>query len=172
LPIFVGLIRAVNVGGVKLDMAELRALCAKLGFKNAKTYIQSGNVLFESSLAEAKVKSKLEQALCDHLEKPCGVLVRTQAELEACLTDNPFGKQPPNRVICFFLDEKVARGALSGVVAPGGEQVKAVGREVFVYYPEGQGRSKLKLPFAKEGTGRNLNTVAKLAALAAELAAK
>ena len=172
MPVFVGLIRAVNVAGVKLDMAELRGLCTKLGFKSAKTYIQSGNVLFESSLAEAKVKSKLEQALCTHLGKPCGVLVRTQPELEACLTNNPFEQQPPNRVICFFLDEKVARGALSSVVAPGGEEVKAVGREVFVYYPDGQGRSKLKLPLFKEGTGRNLNTVAKLAQLAAELAAK
>jgi uncharacterized protein (DUF1697 family) len=170
--VFVGLIRAVNVGGVKLEMADLRALCGKLGFKNAKTYIQSGNVLFESSLAEAKVKSKLEQALCAHLGKPCGALVRTQAELEGCLAKNPFGAQPPNRVICFFLDEKVARTAVSSAVTPGGEELKAVGREVFVYYPDGQGRSKAKLPFAKEGTGRNMNTVAKLAELAAALAAK
>jgi uncharacterized protein (DUF1697 family) len=167
--VFVGLIRAVNVAGVKLEMAELRALCAKLGFKNAKTYIQSGNVLFESSLAEAKVQGKLEQALCAHLGKPCGVLVRTQAELEACLANNPFGERPPNRVICFFLDEKVARATLNGVVTPTGEEVKAAGREVFVYYPEGQGRSKAKLPFAKQGTGRNMNTVAKLATLAAAL---
>src|SRR5688572_28006013 len=99
MPVFVGLLRAVNVGGVTLEMAELRALCAKLGFKNAKTYIQSGNVLFQSSLSEAKVKSKLEQALAAHLGKPCGVLVRTQAELEACLGNNPFSAQPPNRVI-------------------------------------------------------------------------
>jgi len=161
------LLRAVNVGGTgKLAMSELVALCARLGFRHAKTHIQSGNVVFTSALSEAQVKAKLEQALVKKLRAPVGVLVRTSAQIDAILRRNPFAHAAPNRVIVFFLDRAPAKTALQGVVIPGREVVRPLGREVFVHYPDGQGRSKLKLPFAKTATGRNLNTVAKLAALA------
>jgi uncharacterized protein (DUF1697 family) len=168
--VFVGLLRAVNVGGTgKLMMSELRALCDAAGFSEARTYIQSGNVLFKSTLAEAKVKSTLEKALGAKLGKPSSVLVRSRAELDAIIEHNPFPEAPPSRVIVLFMDEKAAKSALAKLVIPGKEQVELAGREVYTYYPEGMGRSKLKLPFASTGTGRNLNTVIKLAALAREL---
>ncbi|HEX7671698.1 MAG TPA: hypothetical protein VF395_19025, partial [Polyangiaceae bacterium] len=66
-------------------------------------------------------------------------------------------------------DEAPPASALSQLVIPGREEVALVGREIFVHYPEGQGSSKLKIPFAKTGTGRNLNTVVKLAAMARAL---
>jgi len=170
MAVFVALLRAINVGGTgKLPMTELRALCETCGFKNAKTYIQSGNVVFESRLAEEKVRTKLERALAEQLGKPVGVALRSQAELEAVLSHNPFKEQAPNRVIVFFLNDVVPKTALRTVVAPSGEQLKAHGREIYVYYPEGQGPSKLKLPQAAQATGRNINTIVKMAALAAEL---
>ena len=173
MPVFVALLRAVNVGGTgKLPMSDLRALCTKAGFAGAVTYIQSGNVVFRSPLTEAKVRAKLEAALAARMGQPVGVLVRTGGELARVLRDNPFPEAPPNRVIVTFLGAPPPRGALAGVVAPGGERVKIDGREVFVHYPEGQGQSKLKIPFAKLGTGRNLNTVAALSGLAEEIATK
>jgi uncharacterized protein (DUF1697 family) len=164
---FVALLRAVNVGGTgKLAMADLVKLCEKAGFKEVKTYIQSGNVVFESSASEARVKAALEKALAAKLGKPVGVLLRSGAELEKVLTHNPFKKAPPNRVIVLFLDEAPAPDALAGIKPPGREELVLRGRELYIHYPDGQGTSKLKVPLAKIGTGRNLNTVARLAEMA------
>jgi uncharacterized protein (DUF1697 family) len=170
--VFVALLRAINVGGTgKLPMSELCKLCEKAGFKNVKTYIQSGNVLFTTPLSEAKAQAALERALAAKMGKPFGAMLRTRAELEAVIAHNPFKQAPANRVIVVFLNETLESSVLKGLVAPGGEEVKIKGREVFVHYPNGQGTSKLKLPFAKAGTGRNLNSVCKLVSMAAELEA-
>ena len=88
-----------------LPMVRLRALCEEAGFRSVKTYIQSGNVVFESKLAEAKVKATLEKVLAKELGKPFGALVRTCEELEAVAEENPFPKAAPNRVLVVFLDE-------------------------------------------------------------------
>jgi uncharacterized protein (DUF1697 family) len=160
---YAGLLRAVNVGGTgKLPMSELRQLCEECGLSSVATYIQSGNVVFASKRAEASVQKLLEQALAKHMGKPYGVLVRTAAELRALLEQNPFAAAPSNRVIVLFLDQAPPADSLKGVVAPTGEQLALLGRELFIHYPQGQGTSKLKLPFQKTGTGRNLNTVRKL----------
>ena len=170
MKVFVALLRAINVGGTgKLAMSELKSLCEDAGFKDCRTYIQSGNVLFRSNLAEASVKTKLEKALAAKLGKASAAMVRTRAELEAAIKRNPYKTALPSRVLVLFLDESPARDALSALHIPGREKVKLEGREVFVHYPDGMGHSKLKLPFAAVGTGRNLNTVVKLAAMAAEL---
>ena len=166
MPVFVALLRAVNVGGTgKLAMSDLRRLCEAAGFRSVRTYIQSGNVVLASVLSRAKVKSKLEQALSTKLGKPCGVLLRSGAELAAVLQRNPFKKAAPNRVLVLFLDEAPARDALADLTIPGGEEVRLDGREVFVHFPNGMGRSRLRIPLAKTGTWRNLNTVAKLVAM-------
>jgi uncharacterized protein (DUF1697 family) len=171
MAVFVALLRAVNVGGTgKLPMKDLVALCERSGFQAPKTYIQSGNVVFASRLAEAGVKARLEKALAARMGKPHGVLVRTGSELESVLERNPFPKAPPNKVLVLFLDEPPPKNALAGLVIPGREEVKPSGREVFVHYPDGMGRSKLKLPLTGVATGRNLNTVARLAAMAREAA--
>jgi len=160
---YAGLLRAVNVGGTgKLAMSDLRRLCEGCGLSGAATYIQSGNVVFQSRRAEAGVKQLLEQALAKQLGKPCGVLIRTAAELRELLEENPFAEAPPNRVMVLFLDQAPPQDSLKEVVAPGGEQMVLCGRHVIVHFPNGQGQSKLKLPFQKTGTGRNLNTVGKL----------
>jgi uncharacterized protein (DUF1697 family) len=167
----VALLRAVNVAGTgKLAMTDLRELCERAGFDCVKTYIQSGNVIFKSALPEAKVKAKLEQALAAKMGKPsASAMVRTSSELRAVVKRNPFKEAALHQVIVLFLDEAPAKNAIAGLQIPGREKVVLSGREVFIYYPDGMGRSKLKVPFAKTGTGRNLNTVQKLATMAGEL---
>jgi uncharacterized protein (DUF1697 family) len=167
---YAALLRAINVGGTgKLEMAELRALCEGCGFAQVATFIQSGNVVFQTRRSEASVQKLLEQTLAEKMGRPVGVLVRTAEELSTVLEHNPFPDAPPNRVVVFFLTAPLRRGALDAIETPGGEQLATHGREVFIFYPQGQGKSKLKLPFGKTGTGRNLNTVRKLGEMLAQL---
>jgi uncharacterized protein (DUF1697 family) len=98
--------------------------------------------------------------------KPIDVFVRTAAELRGVLQANPFLEQSPAKVSVFFLSAPVATSWLNGVVTPGGEQVQIGRREIYVYYPDGMGRSKLKLPpLDGPATARNINTVTKLVAM-------
>ena len=164
----IALLRAVNVGGTgKLPMAELRALCESAGFDNVRTYIASGNVVLDSAMAAADVKRTLEAALLQHIGKPVGVLVRGHRELTALLAANPFADAAPNRVIVVFLDDAPPADALHTLRHHRGEQLALGPREIYVHYGDGMADSKLVIPAAKTGTGRNLNTVAKLAAMSA-----
>src|SRR5262245_13731220 len=141
---YVAMLRAINVGGTgKLPMLELKALCEKAGFLEVATYIQSGNVVFRSQRGEPSGKKRLEQSLAERMGKPIGVHVRSREEIDAVLKHNPFPSAPPNRVIVFFLEAPLTSGVLSALEAPGGEEVVPHGRELFVYYPLGQGQSEL-----------------------------
>ncbi len=92
---FVALLRAVNVGGTgKLPMADLRALCEAEGFTNVRTYIASGNVLFETPASAPQTKAKLENRLANHVGKPVGVILRTADEMAQVLSANPFSPRP------------------------------------------------------------------------------
>ncbi|MEH7880383.1 DUF1697 domain-containing protein [Rhizobium laguerreae] len=170
MPVYIALLRAVNVGGTgSLPMAELKAICEGLGFSDVKTYIQSGNVLFRSDEAEKVVVERLDDALGKKMGKRPGVMVRSRKELDKIATDAPFPEARPNFLLVYFLPEKAPGDALETMVAPDGEEAKLAGREIYVHYPNGSGRSKLKLPALKPGTSRNLNTVRKLAEMAAAL---
>jgi uncharacterized protein (DUF1697 family) len=167
---FVALLRAVNVGGTgKLPMVELQAMCEKVGFLKVKTYIASGNVVFTSKLTEAKVKAALETSLAAYAGKPVGVMVRTAAEMAAVLAANPFLDAATNRTVAIFLDAKPPADALKNITGQKDEEVRLGVREIYVHYGDGMGTSKLKIPAAKAGTARNMNTVAKLAQMAQEL---
>ena len=160
---YVALLRAVNVGGRGLlAMKDLQALCSELGLGNVRTYIQSGNVVFESDRPEVALKRMLGAAITNKLGRAVQVLIRTSAELKAIVEANPFPDAQPDQVGVVFLPKPVRSAELAEIVIQGREEVRAVGREVFVHYPDGMGRSKLKLPFATDGTTRNLNTVGKL----------
>ena len=164
---YVALLRAVNVGGRGLlAMKDLQALCSELGLGTVRTYIQSGNVVFESDRVEAALKRMLEAAITKRLGRAVQVLIRTAAELKAIIEANPFPDAQPDQVGVVFLPKPVRSTVLAEIVIQGREEIQAVGREVFVHYPDGMGRSKLKLPFATDGTTRNLNTVGKLLAMA------
>ena len=167
MPTHIALLRAVNVGGTgKLPMAELRARCTALGFENVRTYIASGNLVLESKLAAAKVQATLERLVHEMLGKPAAVLMRSREELEALLAANPYKDAEGNRVLIVFLEKAPPKDALNGWKIPGDEQLTLIGRELFIHFPSGQGSSKLKVPFQDIGTGRNLNTVRTLLAMA------
>jgi uncharacterized protein (DUF1697 family) len=167
---YAALLRAVNVGGTgKLPMEDLRAMCEKLGFAKIKTYIASGNVVFESAKSERAVKAALEAALRKYAGKPVGVVVRTAAEMQQVLADNPFPKAAPNRTVVIFLDGAPPGNTLSTLSGAVDEEVRLGKREIYVHYGDGMAHSRLKIPAAQSGTARNMNTVARLAGMAAEL---
>ena len=170
MPVHIALLRAVNVGGTgKLSMSDLKALCEKAGFADAQTYIQSGNVLFRSGLCAEDAGRVLDDALAAKMGKAPGVMVRSCKQLETIAQNNPFPDAKPNYLMVNFLPAKAPDDALDKLVAPDGEEVHVAGHEIYVHYPNGSGRSKLKLPALKHATSRNLHTVRKLAELAAEM---
>jgi uncharacterized protein (DUF1697 family) len=166
---FLALLRGINVGGSGLlSMKDLVGVCADLGFAAVRTYIQSGNLIFESNLAEDAVRSRLEKALASRMGKKIDVMVRTSTEMSSILSANPFPEKEPAKVAVAFLHEPPPKDLMKNVVAPGGEQVKPGQREIYIYYPDGMGRSKLKLPLVgASATVRNINTVSRLVALTA-----
>ena len=170
---YVALLRAVNLMSAnRLPMAELRRVCEEAGFEQVRTFIASGNVVFRSAKKEAAVKAELEKRLQAHTGKPVGVIVRTAKEMAAILEDFPFKSAPRNRAVVIFLDGKPPSDTLEHVSGQADERVALGRREIHVAYGEnGIGRSKLKIPAAKAGTARNINTIARLAEMAGEASA-
>ncbi|MBW7963802.1 DUF1697 domain-containing protein [Bradyrhizobium sp. BR 10261] len=167
---FVALLRAVNVGGTgKLPMTELKAMCEELGFGAVHTYIASGNVVFTSRKSESTIKAALEKRLHAYAGAPVGVLVRSAAEMAGVLANNPFPKMAPNRTVAIFLDKAPAADTIAGIRGQKDEEIRLGRREIYVHYGDGMGTSKLVIPAAKAGTARNMNTIATLAKMAAEL---
>jgi uncharacterized protein (DUF1697 family) len=168
MTVYVALLRAINVGGTgKLPMTKLKTLCEDLGFDDVRTYIQSGNVVFASRKGEVAVRKTLTTALTKALGKPTDVAVRSAKEMAAVLKKNPFVKAPPAKVGVAFLGKRVTKTMLKAIDIPGKEEVAAGRREVYIHFPDGMGRSKLKLPKTfGPATVRNVNTVGKLAAMA------
>jgi uncharacterized protein (DUF1697 family) len=164
---YIALLRAVNVGGTgKLAMSELKSICESGKFRNVRTYIASGNVLFESTRGEAAVQKTLEQLLFDHSGASIVVIVRTGAEMAEVLARNPFPRADPRHIIAIFLEEPPPKNTLDSVTGRVDEVVQLGAREIYVNYGPNMGRSKLKIPAAKRGTSRNMNTVATLASMA------
>jgi uncharacterized protein (DUF1697 family) len=179
MPVLIALLRAVNVGGRNMvKMSELQRLCASLGFEDVATYVQSGNLVFRTRLSAAKAAKSLE----DGIEKQFGfrsnVIVRTAGEMKEVVARNPFEMEgrDASKLLVLFLASEIGsdvRSRLEAIPTAAGEEVKAFGREVFIYYPEGMGRSKLSAAMDKvlrvSGTGRNWRTVTKLLQMAEEL---
>lgn len=165
---YVALLRAVNVGGTgKLPMTVLAQMCEAGGFEKVKTYIASGNVVFQSGGSEDQVRSVMEDQLQAYARKSVGVFVRSAAEIADALARNPFVDAPGNRVMALFVDEALPADPLDGVTGITNEQVRLGKRELFILYPDGMAKTRLRIPSEKHGTARNMNTVAKLAEMAA-----
>ena len=135
------------------------------GFSRVETYIASGNVVFESNALAGRVKALLEDRLRAHDRKLSGVMVRTASEMQAIVDANPFPEAEPKYTYVIFLDEHPPADALLHTTGRKDEQMRLGKREIYVNYPSGMGRSKLRIPAAKSGTARNMNTVAKLLAM-------
>jgi uncharacterized protein (DUF1697 family) len=163
---YVALLRAVNVGGTgRLPMSELVRMCEDAGFQAVRTYIASGNVVFASKRRATEVQKLIEKRLNVYAGKPVGVHVRTAAEMKAVLDENPFKNAAPNRTVAIFLDAAPPRDVLDDVKGRSTEKLALGRREIYVFYGDRMADSKLKIPGAASGTARNMNTVAKLAAM-------
>jgi len=121
--------------------------------------------VFEADGETAEVQGALESRLQSHVGKPVGVLLRSAEEMAALLSANPYPDPAPNLVHVVFLDRAPPADLLAGVSGHATEDIAPGVREIYIHYPNGQGASKLKLPAAKTGTARNINTVAKLTEL-------
>jgi uncharacterized protein (DUF1697 family) len=166
----VALLRGINVGGnKKLPMADLRAFCARAGYGEARTLLQSGNLVLDAGKLKG---AALEQKLCAEIEAEFGfrteIFVRDGKELAAVIAANPypdFAKADPSHLVVTFLKAapSAAHVKAMNAVREGPEQIRAEGRHVYITFPMGIADSRLKLPV--EGTMRNWNTVTKLAAM-------
>jgi uncharacterized protein (DUF1697 family) len=165
---YVALLRAVNVGGRQLKMDELKRFAGELDLQTPQTFIASGNLLFHSGEEEPLLKRNLQRAITGHMGKPVEVMLRTAAEVADVVAANPFASEPDNRVVAIFLDEAPPADALGQAKNIGDERLALGRREIYVHFPSGQGRSKLRLDAELVGTARNMNTVARLADLARE----
>jgi uncharacterized protein (DUF1697 family) len=166
---YVALLRAVNVGGRQLRMDDLTRIASEGGLASPRTFIASGNLLFTSNKGDAAVKRELEAALTAHIGKPVEVMIRTAEEMAQALAANPFAQEAGNKVVAIFLDEAPGDDAVNSAKNVTNERLALGRREISVHFPDGQGRSKLKLGTRALGTARNMNTVARLAELAREM---
>jgi uncharacterized protein (DUF1697 family) len=177
VPVHITLLRGINVGGHSIvPMAELRKMIEGLGFANVRTFLQSGNAVFEG----AGKPDALERRLEDESEKRFGrrvdYLIRTPAEWRAMIGANPFAamaKDDPSHLMVMFLKARPDAKAVTALqkTIKGREQVRAGARHLYIAYPDSIGTSKfsgalIEKALATRGTARNWNTVLKMAALA------
>ncbi|HEX7573903.1 MAG TPA: DUF1697 domain-containing protein [Bacteroidota bacterium] len=177
---YIALLRGINIAGHNMvAMADLRKLLTRLGFEDPQSLLQSGNLVFRGRIQST---GKLEQLLEMEVKKRLAVeprfFVRTAREWQSIIARNPFPgeaeRDPSHMVVMFFKDAPEAR-ALKGLqgTIEGSEVIRAEGRQGYVIYPDGFGRSRLTLPLIEsklgtKGTGRNWNTVLKLAAITSD----
>jgi uncharacterized protein (DUF1697 family) len=173
---YVVLLRGINLGPTnRIAMPALREELEAAGFRDVKTYLQSGNVVLDSTSSVKRVGRDLERLIEDRFGLDIKVVVRTRAELAAVVKRNPLGKvaTEPKRYQVSFLDAapkpKVVKELEEAVVEP--EKFAHVGRELYAWHPKGVARSKLWARLASPrlgvtATARNWATVTKLLELA------
>ena len=169
---YVALLRAVNVGGCKLPMAELREVCAGLGWEKVATYIQSGNVVFDAAGQPAALEAALEQAVTDRFGFERPVIVRSAKQWADYAAGSPFPDEEATRANVLLLGlakAPVAAGAAEALEARGaaGEQVRQERDALWFFFPDGSGTSKLTPSAIDKAAGspvttRNWRTVLKL----------
>ncbi|HKS96772.1 MAG TPA: DUF1697 domain-containing protein [Terriglobia bacterium] len=181
MPAVIALLRAVNLAGhnsIKMD--ALRELCESLALGDPRTHLQSGNVVFRTKERDlTRLAQRLEQAI----ERRCGfrtrVMLRTTSEVRAVIERNPFARRrgiDPSRLLVNFLADDPGPDASAKILNLqwNPEELRLAGRELYIYYPNGVGRSKLTAAVIERtlkvsGTGRNWNTVTKLLEIAESL---
>jgi uncharacterized protein (DUF1697 family) len=177
----VSMLRGVNLGSHhKVSMEALRVLYTSLGLRDAQTYVQSGNVVFRTEARDlARLAKRIEDAVERSVGFRCDVILRTTAEMQDVIRRNPFaarsGIEPAKLLVDFLAREPSPEGREKvSQLKTNPEELRLDGREIYIYFPNGMGRSKLAWPalekmLATPGTGRNWNTVRKLAEMAERL---
>jgi uncharacterized protein (DUF1697 family) len=174
MPVHVALLRAINVGGRKpIVMAELRDLMTELGFVGVRSLLQTGNLVFRSNKpAGAEIEGVLEEKAAQRLDLRTDFLVRTEEEWKRIVANNPFpdaAKRDAAHLVVMFLKRAPSAKDLEALEAAitGPEIVRADGRQAYIVYPAGIGRSRLTNALVEKklgtrGTARNWNTILKL----------
>lgn len=180
MPVIISLLRGINVGGnKKIKMADLRDLYGSLGFQNTKTLLQSGNAVFETDLSDmAEIRRKIEKGIEDSYGFDVTLILRTPQEFEAVVNNHPFSDEQltdPGKMAFVFLsdapsDERVADLRDNN---PGDELIWHKNRELYIFYTDGMGRSKLdssriERTLQVKSTTRNWNTTHKILNMIAE----
>jgi uncharacterized protein (DUF1697 family) len=170
------LLRGINLGPHRrVAMPELREVLERAGFSDARTHLQSGNVVLSSDLAPPDLAAQCRGVIAERFGFDVDVVVRTRDELAAVVALNPLGEvaTDPKRYQVSFLSAEPADEVVRGLaeVAAESERFVAVGRELYAWHPEGVARSKLWARLAGSGLGvtataRNWTTVTKLLAMA------
>lgn len=177
----ISLLRGVNVGPHKrMSMDALRALYLELGFEDPQTYVQSGNVLFRiTGRGPANLADRIEQAIETRFGFHSHVILRTRQEMAETVAHNPFANRPEieaNRlIVTFFRSDPGEEGrAKLRSLQVDREEISVVRRELYAYFPDGMGRTKLtparvERAAGTPGTARNWNSVTKMLAIATEI---
>jgi uncharacterized protein (DUF1697 family) len=179
--IVISMLRGVNVGSHKrMKMEALRSVCESLGLQNPQTYLQSGNVVFEARERDlASLAGRIENAIEQHFQFRSDVIIRTLPELRSIIKRNPFAARTgidPSKLVVTFLARDCGKEAQQNLldIKTDSEEIRVDGRELYIYFPGGMGRSKLSPALIEKklkttGTGRNWNTVTNLLAMAEKL---
>jgi uncharacterized protein (DUF1697 family) len=174
---FVALLRGINVGGKnRIPMAELRSLCERLGYRNVRTLIQSGNVVLDGRGKPAALEADLERGIARSLGLEIPVVARTAESFASCLALNPLREasaSDPSHVLLGLSKSRPTPGAARALQerATAGERIEVVGEALWFHYPLGVGRSKLTPALidrlvGSTVTARNVTTATKLVELA------
>lgn len=180
MPVYISMLRGINIGPHKrMKMEKLRASCEALGFKKVKTFIQSGNVVFEAvKLSPGAASRKIEERIRSDFGFSADVIWRTREELGKIIHNNPLLKErgaDPAKLHVVFLSQIATPAAIKKLetltLAP--DKVRAVGNEIYFYFPNGvSGSSLWKHPLDRvlgvSGTMRNWKTVNALYEMAVE----
>jgi len=175
--VYVALLRAINVGGKnRLAMTALRSIVESVGYTDAVTYVQSGNVVFRAGEKPRVVRAAVERAIAEETGLGVTVVVRTAAEWARVVAANPYPEMEGTRLHVTFTDAPIPTDVSSRVVASAfaPERFRVNGREIYLSLPDGIGRSKLATALDRAlgggiGTTRNWNTVVELHRLTASL---
>lgn len=168
--VYIALLRGVNVGGNTLKMERLRELCAELGMKNPRTYLQSGNLVFEAAGTPAHWAQTLERKLAAESRLPVSVIVRTSAQMAQVLAGNPFLREKhidTARLAVAFLQKEPSNAALGALtdLEIGSDRFHCAAKEIYLHCPNGFADSRLyslDKVLSQRTTTRNWNTVKKL----------
>jgi uncharacterized protein (DUF1697 family) len=181
MPAYVALLRGVNVTGHhSIRMEQLRGLCDRLGFERVETYVQSGNVVFQAKTENPALLSKLfSESILDSFGFETPVIVRTSKEMENVVADNPFLKEKDvdsSKLHVTFLREAAQKTSLKTLekLATNQDRFYPASREIYLYCPEGYGRTKLsnnaiEKALSVTATTRNWKTTNKLLEMVSKL---
>ncbi len=174
MDVSIAFLRAVNVGGKNsVKMSDIKGMMHALGFLNVRSLLQSGNIVFEGSLSTIlAADERLEKAFEEMTGFRSDFMIRTSEELQRIVDGNPFaeeGRTDPSHLVVLFLKKEPAAEQIEGLRAAikGREVIFGKGTELYMYYPDGVGDSKLtngiiEKNLGSRGTGRNWNTILKL----------